>query len=186
MRRLIAIWRSLPHCGGQTATGRSLLRRGVAVVLAVGLAAPGHGHQLRAAITTALFNPRSGDIEVMHRFFLHDAEHALGQITGRRIDLVDSAEDRLRFAVYVHERFDLHGNGARLEPLTLVGGELDGDFLWVYQRTPAVPGLTGLTVRSDALRDVWADQVNTLNVERDGTVRSLVFAGDRQALRVDF
>jgi len=160
----------------------------VAVLLAIALmAAPAQAHQLKAAISTALFNPRSGDIEVMHRFYSHDAEHAVRQITGRPSDLLDDPEDRMRFAVYVHERFELSGIGAALEPLALVGAELDGDYLWVYQRTPApATGLAGVEARFDAMRDLWPSQVNTLNVERDGRVRTLVFDANDRTLRLRF
>ncbi len=34
-------------------------------------------HQQKIAITTVLFNPRTQNIEIMHRFNLHDAEHAV-------------------------------------------------------------------------------------------------------------
>jgi hypothetical protein len=167
---------------------RLLPRLAGAALLAAALTAPpAHAHQLKAAISTALFNPRSGDIEVMHRFYSHDAEHALRTITGRGIDVLDDPADRMRFAVYVHERFELTGIGAELEPLSLVGAELDGDFLWVYQRTP-VPqaGLEGLEARYDAMRDLWPSQVNTLNVERGGRVRTLVFDTDDTTLRLRF
>jgi hypothetical protein len=157
----------------------------VPLILAA-LALPGHAHQLRAAITTALFNPRTGDIEVMHRFYSHDAEHALELLTGGGADLVDQYRDQLRFAVYVHEHFALSGIGAALEPLTLVGAELEGDYLWVYQRTPVPPGLNGLGVRFDALRELWPSQINTLNVERNGEVRTLTFDADDAELTVTF
>jgi hypothetical protein len=145
-----------------------------------------HGHQLRAAISTLLFNPRTGDIEVMHRFFSHDAEHALSLMTGEAADLLDDAEDRMRFAVYAHEHFAISGVGTNVEPLDLVGAELEGEFLWVYQRAPAPQDLNGLVVRFDTLRSVWPDQVNTLNVEREGRVQTLKFSGDDATLRVDF
>ncbi len=163
---------------------RPLLRLMVALLI-LGLQVEAQAHQLRATITTALLNARTGNIEVMHRFFSHDAEHALALITGRAADLVDDREDRMRFAVYVHERFALQGVGATLAPLELVGAELEGDFLWVYQRTPMPPGLTGLRARFGALRDVWADQVNTLNVECQRQVRTLTFAGDADWLEVE-
>lgn len=160
-----------------------------ALLLAAGalaVAAAAHGHQMRAAISTVLFNPRSGNIEVMHRFYSHDAEHALQLLTNSPADLLDEPRDRLKFAVYVHDRFALTGHGAELEPLTLVGAEIDGDYLWVYQRTPTPPDLTGLTVRFDALREIWRDQVNTLNVERAGQVHTLIFAADAGELLVEF
>lgn len=43
-------------------------------------------HQIKAAITTVLFNPRTENIEVMHRFNLHDAEHAVKALFDKRAD----------------------------------------------------------------------------------------------------
>jgi hypothetical protein len=34
-------------------------------------------HQQKAAETTVLFNKKSHKLEVMHRFYLHDTEHAV-------------------------------------------------------------------------------------------------------------
>ena len=34
-------------------------------------------HEMKSAITKVLFNQRTGNIEVMHRFYVHDAEHAV-------------------------------------------------------------------------------------------------------------
>lgn len=140
------------------------------------LPAPAAAHQLKAALTTILFNERSGRLEVMHRFYLHDAEQVASDIARRGANLIENAEDRQRFGIYVHERFFLAGpDGIRL-PITLRGTEIDGDFLWVYQAMPLPdPPLTGLVVESRVLRDVWPDQVNTVNVEGAGPVRTLVF-----------
>lgn len=159
------------------------LALGAALLL---VATAGRSHQLKAAISTALFNPRTGNIEVMHRFYSHDAEHALRLLTGDSADLIGNQRDRLRFAVYVHEQFDLGALGADLEPLTLVGAELEGDFLWVYQRTPIPPQIDGIEARFDALRELWPSQVNTLNVERNGAVSTLTFDGDDTVLRLRF
>ena len=80
---------------------------GLLLLCMISAAPPADAHRLRAAITTVLFNDHSSRIEVMHRFYLHDAEHALTELIGRGADLFDSIEDRQRFAVYVHERFSL-------------------------------------------------------------------------------
>ncbi|MDG1816469.1 MAG: hypothetical protein P8H22_10245, partial [Glaciecola sp.] len=34
-------------------------------------------HQQKSGLTTVLFNPRTNNIEVMHRVYMHDAEHAV-------------------------------------------------------------------------------------------------------------
>ncbi len=141
-------------------------------------------HRLRAALTTVLLNEHSARIEVMHRFYVHDAEQVVAEIIGAGADVLDSAEDRLRFGVYVHERFSLDAEQVAL-PLDLIGVELEGDFLWVYQAAPLpapAPGTIG--IRHRALRDVWQDQVNTVNVEQGARVRTLTFTGTTDRLSV--
>ena len=143
-------------------------------------ASPTHAHRMHASITTVLFNDRTERIEVMHRFYLHDAEHAAGELFGRPADLFDSTEDRQRFAIHVHEGFSLRSPEDAPLSLQLVGSEIEGDSLWIYQAHayPDIP-LTGLTVSQPALQDIWPDQVNTVNVERHGTTATLTFrSGD--------
>lgn len=164
-------------CTGGWALGLSLLL----------LSGSADAHRLRAALTTVLFNERSDRIEVMHRFYLHDAEQVAGEIAGGSANLFENAEDRQRFGVYVHERFSLMVVDGSHLPLTLRGTEIDGDFLWVYQaaRLPDPP-LTGITIENRALRDLWPDQVNTVNVEGRGPVRTLTFRETVSTLTVDF
>ena len=47
-------------------------------------------HQQKTAFSTVLFNPRSENIEIMHRFRVHDAEHAVKQILGKDADIINS------------------------------------------------------------------------------------------------
>ncbi len=151
------------------------------------LATPSQAHQMRAAMTTVLFNERTERIEIMHRFFLHDAEQVVGQIAGRGADLVGAADDRQRFGIYVHERFEIYAPDGEQLPLELRGTELDGEFLWVYQTLPfPALRLSGLQISHRALRDIWDDQVNTVNVERTGSVRTLTFRGATTRLSLSF
>ena len=147
-------------------------------------------HRLKNAFTTVLFNERSGRLEVMHQFYLHDAEQVateiVGPVTGESANLFERAEDRQRFAIYVHERFSIYDPVGDPLPLTLRGAEIDGDFLWVYQamRLPDPP-LDALTMEHRALRDLWPDQVNTVNVEGRGPIRTLTFRDAISRLSVD-
>lgn len=142
----------------------------------------GLAHQQKAALTEILLNARTGNIEIAHRFYMHDAEHAVRLKVDPDGDLYASPETRAAFAAYVAERFTLATpDGARLQ-LTLLGTEMEGGYLWVYQETPTPEGLEALVVRHDALRDVWPDQVNRVNVRRGDTVRTLVFSGAAKEL----
>ncbi len=148
----------------------------------------GSAHQQKTAVTRILFNPNTGNIEVMHRFFVHDAEHAASLIFGERQTLMESAESRQLFASYVMNRFSVQANFANGDEkdlaLQYVGEEIDGQFLWVYQEIPVEEGIAALTIVNVALRDVWPDQSNLVNIERDGEIYSLTFQGNDEILSV--
>lgn len=147
----------------------------LALLLVGLLTAPAGAHQDREAITKVLFNPRTGNIEVMHRFLLHDVEHAVKELRGGMADILGSEPDREFFSAYVHQRFGITDQAGRQLPLKPVGHEIEGRFLWVYAETPIPQEITALTLRHEALRDIWPGQVNLVNVERNGVVKSLIF-----------
>src|SRR5210317_945521 len=77
-------------------------------------------HQQKEAITRVLFNPRTANIEVMHRFLLHDAEHAVKQLLDADADILNSESTRKSFADYVYAHFsmsDQDGNPINLAPV---------------------------------------------------------------------
>jgi len=133
-------------------------------------------HQLQVAISTVTFVPRNNTIEVIHRFYSHDAEHALSLLTGHRVDLLQDEESQQVFGRYVSEHFQLSGQDETELPLLLVGVELEGDFIWVYQEMPVPRQLNELSISNSALMDVVPGQVNTVNVECGGEVDTLVFS----------
>jgi hypothetical protein len=88
---------------------------------------------------------------------------------------------RAQLALYVEGRFsiasqDAGGVRSRL-PLGLVGAELDGEFVLVYQEFAGeLPAK--VAIRNDILRDVFPEQVNHVNIATGGEVRSATFSGD--------
>lgn len=154
--------------------------------------APGsaEAHQQKAAVTRVLFNANSGNLEVMHRFLLHDAEHAVQRLFDPAADILGSEASREQFAGYVTERFALlDGNGSTL-PLQYVGQEIDGGFLWVYQdmalSTAQFNAMTEMSVVHNALRDIWPEQNNMVNIEHGDSLQTLNFNGSIEWLTVSF
>ena len=143
-------------------------------------------HQIKAAITTVYFNPRTENIEVMHRFNLHDAEHAVKALFDKYADIMDDQATQQRFAKYIEARFALLNAQGESLALKHVGYELEGKFFWVYQETEKPPALAGLQIRHDALRELWPKQVNTLNVEGIGDIKTLTFSDNVTLLEVSF
>lgn len=143
-------------------------------------------HQQKTAISTVLFNPRTENIEIMHRFRMHDAEHAVKEIFGKDADIIDSKNTQNQFGEYVNQRFKLFASNQQLLPLKMVGVELEGQFFWVYQETTQPATLDNLTIRHDALRDLWPEQVNTINVEGKGKLQTLTFTDSVELLKLTF
>ena len=156
------------------------------IVIAGALIAPANAHQIRSALTKVLFNKNTGNLEVMHRFYLHDAEHAVKQVIGTRADLHNSAETREAFGKYVSERFYIKPLNGKEIHLKIVGQEVDGKFFWVYQEVKAPKNLKGLVIVHNALREIWTDQINTVNVEGIGDLKTATFGGDLELISVEF
>lgn len=185
--------RTMSRKTSSTATAARAYRKSISLallcLLCVLLPSLSAAHQQKTAVTRILFNENTGNIEVMHRFFIHDAEHAASIVFGESQNLMESALSRELFSNYVINRFavaaeDSAGRSTDLS-LDFVGEEVDGQFLWVYQETAQRPDVVALSVVHVALRDVWPEQANLVNVERDGRIYSLSFADSVESLRVE-
>ena len=141
-------------------------------------------HAQKTAFTKILFNSRTGNIEVMHRFYLHDAEHAANLYGKKGQDIISDPAARDAFAQYITGNFAVAGDDGTVLPLTLLGHETDGKFIWVYQEIADTGSFTTLTVRHNALREIWPDQTNTVNVERAKKTETITFAGEVELLTI--
>ena len=150
------------------------------------IAAPSMAHQLKSSVTTVLFNQRTHNIELMHRFYLHDTEHAIGSLFQGKVDIINNKRDQKRFAKYVESHVALQTLTG--EPLTLnyVGAQVDGKFFWVYQEATIPDEIEGVKMSNGALRDLWPAQVNMVNVEGRGKVKTLNFSQDDTWLEARF
>lgn len=138
-------------------------------------------HRLPGSLSTIKLNPRAGVVEVIHRLHNHDAEEALVVARNDRTLSIDSLAGRAELALYVEEKFIVANVAAGRvgAPLALeiVGAELSGDYVLVYQELKgSLP--REIAVRDDIFRDVFPGQVNHVNIAAGGDVRSLVFQDD--------
>lgn len=143
-------------------------------------------HQRKEAVTKVIFNQRTNSIEIIHRFLIHDAEHAAGMLFGKSTDIIGDKGSQQQFSKYVMDNFTMEDLSDRQLPLETVGFEVDSRFIWVYQETPLVEPVNGLRITHNALREIWPQQVNLLNIERGKSVNSLIFKGSLEAQSVSF
>lgn len=134
-------------------------------------------HQQKEAYITVLFNPHTGNLEVNHRFLIHDAEHALNISFQDISDLHSNQMTQERFASYLQKHFALADGEGNLLELSMVGHEVDGKYFWLYQEI-IEPNAGILRVRHSALQEIWPSQINQINIEKDDWVRSVRLSKD--------
>lgn len=130
-----------------------------------------YAHQQKESYTSVLFNPRSELVEVSHRFSVHDAGHVMKVLLKLSGDLTTDVNSQEQFADYIKENFSIKDGDDNPYELKTVGHEVDLKHFWVYQEMP-IPELEYLHVTHTALFEVLPQQINYINIEKDGWVRS--------------
>jgi hypothetical protein len=149
-------------------------------------ATPAFAHQQKAAESTVLFNKRTGQMEVSHRFYMHDTEHAVQSLFDKNADIISSKKTQQQFADYVAQQFLLQTLAGTNLPLIDVGYEVEGKFFWVYQEAVIPSALVGVKMFNGALRELWPTQINMVNIEGKGSVRTLYFSENEDWLVTKF
>lgn len=148
----------------------------MALVAILSVSFSASAHKMKSAFTIVLFNDRTGYIEVMHRFVLHDAEEAAWNLFDAKADIIADETTQARFAAYVEKQFELKDQSGKTLPLEMVGFQNDEGHFWVYQEVKIPEELKRLRVRHDALREIWTEQFNIVNIDGIGATTSLHFS----------
>ena len=130
-------------------------------------------HALHTTMTELRYEDRAGTVRATVRMFADD----LGGALRRRgaTSAPDSPAGAAATLAYLSQTFALSTADGRVLPLHLEGIHRTGDLLWVTVTSAPVAGLGGLRIRNALLMDVFADQVNIVQVADRGTKRSLLF-----------
>lgn len=130
------------------------------------------------SLSTVKVNAATGNVEIIHRLHTHDAELGIIATLDDRSLTMDQLVGRAQLALYIEDRFTMAAvDGDEITApldLELLGAELDGEFVLVYQEFSGELPAT-IAVRNDILRDVFPEQVNHVNLAIGGNVRSLTF-----------
>ncbi|MGH8854979.1 MAG: DUF6702 family protein [Telluria sp.] len=138
------------------------------------MSAAAGAHRFHMGITELAFNPRTGSTEIVHTYMAHDVEALLMNMYGRQFDLGDP-DDQAVLRKYVEGQFWLKGpDNARL-PVRWLGMTVDSQSVVIYQELENAPLSKTATIRQGVLVDFLPGQVNTVNLNDAGTIRSLTF-----------
>lgn len=151
------------------------------------LAAPALAHRTHAGVTEITVNPRTGELEIMHRVYAHDLMDAMGRDDVAEADFFASEEGLAEVGEHVAGQFRIGASDGRLYAPGYVGAELDGEFAWVYYAMPAPDDVSGFLVDNDILSEHFDDQIMMTNFRINSLVRTAMQGpGQRDPVRISF
>ena len=149
------------------------LRVVVATVLAfAGTAA--HAHNFHMGIADISYNERTGSTEIVHTYTAHDLATLLTNLYGRQFDL-GRADSEAPLRRYVEKQFTIADKDGKRLPLQWVGVTVDADSVVIYQELTSVKLTKGSRIHNALLIDFLPSQKNTVNLQTDGTTKTLFF-----------
>ena len=141
----------------------------------VALAPGASAHRYHTSVTRLEYNAEEHLTEITVQTFADDIEAALSKRSGgRNVRLNGAKETNALVLDYLRTVFELKSGDAAVE-LQWIGMELKGYTVWIYLQARAPADLSKASLRNKLLFDLFADQVNIVNVLNDGKRTSLVF-----------
>ncbi len=144
------------------------------ILTLTGVVQVSHAHRFYAAFTQIDLREDKQTIEVTHRLFTHDVEDMLRTKPGNSSSLTD-AEIEPVVREFVESSFALFDSRGNRLPLIWVGMEYETDNVYIYQETPLPDDLPGITILNRLFMELFDDQKNTVNVEWNDKIRTLIF-----------
>jgi hypothetical protein len=149
------------------------LRLCVATVLALaGTAA--HAHNFHMGIADISYNERTGSTEIVHTYTAHDLGTLLTNLYGRQFDL-GQPDSEAPLRRYVEKQFYLEGPDQQRLRINWVGVKADADTVVILQEIEHVRLPQGTRIHNALLIDFLPSQKNTVNLQTDGPVQTLIF-----------
>ncbi|MEM7672834.1 MAG: DUF6702 family protein [Verrucomicrobiota bacterium] len=132
-------------------------------------------HRQPEALTTIVFNPNSQATEIVHQLHAHDLDVILRTSKETVARNVDSLEAQAHIALYIESHFQILDPSTQIPlKLSLIGAELEGDTLYVFQEYEKTLDLP-INIANSILHEYFVDQVNIVNLKRDGRRFTAVF-----------
>jgi len=145
----------------------------VAAVLAFAGAAAS-AHNFHMGIADISYNDRTGNTEIVHTYTAHDVATLLANVYGRNLDL-GQADSEAPLRRYVEKQFYLEGPDRKRLPLNWVGVKADADSIVIFQEIEGRKLAPATRIHNALLIDFLPSQKNTVNLQTDGPVQTLIF-----------
>lgn len=133
-------------------------------------------HDFHTSLTQMQYNAKEKMFEISIRIFTDDFETALTQENnGQKVRLTANDNNDLLIEKYLRKHFAVTTPQKQRKPFQYLGHEPEGEANWVYLEMPYAEPFRGGTVQYDVLMDLFADQVNLLNLDYEGQKKTVMF-----------
>lgn len=140
-------------------------------------ALPAYAHREKTTVSDVVWSEADGFLYATHKFHLHQTEVSLFEAGITHSAKFESLRARAELALYVEKNFVLQMlNGERL-PLEILGAEIEGRDVYVYQQAKLRRAPEGLIVTANLLRGIIPGQINHVDINIFGKINSLAFRG---------
>ena len=137
-------------------------------------------HREPGILTTIEWNNSIERTEIIHRIHTHDAELGVAMVDNLPLLSVGNTEGMARIALYVENHFSILSEEGSLD-IELVGAELIGDYIFVYQEW-IDPLSTNIFIKNEILREIYPLQINQVNIISGSNIRTLIFTENETLL----
>lgn len=133
-------------------------------------------HKFYTSLTEVELNRETRSLEITMRVFADDLENALSKRAGTRVYLDKTPGVDRQILAYVNDSFELKNKNGQAKRLIWVGKEVKVDAVWLYIEAPMPEGLDGAQLRNRLLFEMFAEQVNIVDLKDRERRANLVFA----------
>lgn len=139
-------------------------------------------HPLHLSVCEITHNSEANSLEITQRIFADDLEDALRNRFGRKVDVYNPADPEILSEMigdYVQQNFRISLDGRPIQ-LNYLGYETEEDAIWVYLEVPKVKNFKKISVRNTVFFEMFDDQLNLMNIKKEGSIRSLKLEPDQE------
>jgi hypothetical protein len=133
-----------------------------------------HAHNFHMGMADISYNERTGSTEIVHTYTGHDLSTLLTNLYGQQFDL-GRADSEAPLRRYVEKQFTITNAAGKRLPLQWIGAKVDADSVVIFQEIPATKLAKGDRLHNALLIDFLPSQKNTVNLQTDGTIKTLIF-----------
>jgi hypothetical protein len=132
-------------------------------------------HEFHTSLAQVHYNQANQSFEITLRVFTDDLEAALTLMNNHTKVTIDAPQAEKLIGHYLNKNFVLLDKNNQKKELSFIGKEVEVDVTWIYAEVPVAEPPKGWQLQNSVMTELFADQVNIVNLKYLSTIRTLMF-----------